>query len=49
MSFDFGRSAECGWWVIVGRLRRCLVTLLEIAEEIVGASELVIIAKEVGP
>ena len=33
-----------------GRLRRCLVTLLEMAEEIVGAIELVVlIAEEVGP
>ena len=50
MSFDFGLSAECGWWVIVGRLRRCLVALQEMAEEIVGVNELVLlIAEEVGP
>ena len=50
MSFDFGRSSQILNCRLGGWLRRCLVTLLEMAREIVGASELVVLtAEEVGP
>ena len=50
MRFDFGRSSQLPPRVSREWLRRCLVALLEMAEEIVGVNELVVlIEKEVGP
>ena len=50
MRFDFGRSSQLPPRVSREWLRRCLVALLEMAEEIVGVNELVVlIEEEVGP
>ena len=50
MSFDFGRSSQISNWRLGGRLRRRLVALLEMMQEIVGVNDFVVhIAEKVGP
>ena len=50
MHIIVGRSSKLPPCVSREWLRRCLVALLEMAEEIVGVNELVVlIEKEVGP